>query len=90
MILKKPKPIDRTQDLLDKAAKSDDYEVRDKATQYIIDQVAERCETSQDLYQFLSAIPDPEQRYIVLDRVKPQLKLNTEGLTFEELYEEIN
>ena len=84
MIFKKPKPVDSAEELLNKAAKSDNYEIRDRATQFIIDEVAERCESAADLYQFLSAIPDAEQRYMVLDRIKPQLKFDVEGLTFEE------
>ena len=50
----------------------------------MLDMVAERCETPGDLYQILAAIPDPEQRFMVLDGVKPLLKFSIDGLNFEE------
>lgn len=84
MIFKKPKPVDPAEALLKKAMNSDDTLLKSQATRYMLDAVAERCETPNDLYQILAAIPDPEQRYMVLDGVKPLLKFSVEGLNFEE------
>jgi hypothetical protein len=84
MIFKKPKPTDTAEALLKKAMNSDDTILKAQATRYMLDAVAERCETPADLYQILAAIPDPEQRSMVLDGVKPLLSFSTEGLTFED------
>ncbi len=84
MIFKKPKPADPADDLLNKAMKSDDYEVKQKATRYMLDMVAERCGTPADLYQILAAIPDPEQRFMVLDGVRPLLSFDPGEMVFDE------
>ncbi len=84
MIFKKPKPTDPAEDLLKKAMNSDDTLLKQQVTQYMLDAVAERCETPADLYQILAAIPDPEQRFMVLDGVKPLLGFSTEDMVFED------
>ncbi len=83
MIFKQPKPVDRGQALLDKAMKSDDYALRDRATQYVIDELSEKIETQEQLEQILAQIPDAEQRYLVLDRLTPMLKFKPTGLVEE-------
>lgn len=84
MIFKTPKPADPAEALLKKAMNSDDSLLKIQATQYFLDMVAERCQTPADLYQILAAIPDKEQRYMVLDGVKPLLKFSIDGIVFEE------
>ena len=69
---------------------SQDSLLKAQATRYMLDMVAERCETPQDLYEILAAISDPEQRFMVLDGVKPLLKFSTEGLDFHDEAETIN
>lgn len=85
MIFKKPKPVDPAEALLKKAMNSDDTLLKAQATRYMLDAVAERCETSNDLYQLLMAIPDIEQRRMVLAGIKPLLTFSTDELNFDEL-----
>jgi hypothetical protein len=64
----------REQTMFTRAAVSADAETRRKAEQYVIDQLADSIETQAHLDATLAAIPDPEQRYMVLDALKPLLK----------------
>lgn len=50
----------------------------------MLDAVAERCGTPAELYQILAAIPDPEQRFMVLDGVRPLLSFDPGEMVFEE------
>lgn len=89
MIFKKPKPADPAEALLKKAMDSDDTLLKQQATRYMLDAVAERCGTPADLYQILAAIPDPEQRFMVLDGVRPLLSFDPGEMVFEEPIAEI-
>lgn len=84
MIFKKPKPPDPAEALLKKAMNSDDTLLKQQATRYMLDMVAEKCESPADLYQILAAIPDPEQRFMVLDGVRPLLSFDPGEMVFEE------
>ncbi len=84
MIFKKPKAADPAEELLKKAMKSDDTILKANATRYMLDMVAEKCETPAQLYEILAAIPDAEQRFLVLDGVKPLLTFDPGEMVFEE------
>ena len=84
MIIKRPKAADPADELLAKAMKSDDSILKAKTTQYFLDMVADHCQTPAGLYEILAAIPDPEQRYMVLDAVKPLVSFSTDDMVFED------
>lgn len=81
MKFKKQKLLSSEDDAIHRAA--DDKELLDRMAQYVVDEIAERIETQADLEFYLEQIPDPEQRYIVLDRLTPLLKFKPEGLIKE-------
>lgn len=83
MKFKAPKPIASEDAVLLRAEARGDHEVLDRAAQYLIDELAPRIETQADLKFYLEQIPDPEQRYIVMDRLSPLLKFKPEGLVKE-------
>ncbi len=62
------------QAMFTEAACSEDPGIRRRAEQYVIDQLADKIKDQDDLDHMLAAIPDPEQRYIVLDALRPLLK----------------
>ncbi len=82
MKIKAPKPFSES-GLFRRAAQSKDQIIQRRAGQYVIDQLADQIESNQDLERVLVAIPDPEQRYIILDALKPLLKF--EPKTIEEV-----
>lgn len=55
------------------AATSSDPVIQRRAEQYVIDSLADKITDQDRLDVVLAAIPDPEQRFAVLDALKPLL-----------------
>lgn len=83
MIFKQPKPLAKKDDALERACAAGDDIALQRMAQYMIDELAERIETQEQLESVLGNIEDPEQRYIVLDKLTPMLKFKPEGLIKE-------
>lgn len=59
--------------LFESAALSPDPVIQRRAEQYVIDCLADSITDQDRLDAVLAAIPDPEQRFVVLDALKPLL-----------------